>query len=94
MLSPCLSDRFVRIDFPHHTISFLEVLHEGVTEETLRSRWAQHLTLMGFAEADRLVSELENFFVVNARASDRPLLNAAKKQGKSAYLALRRNAEL
>lgn len=74
-------------------MSFLEVLFEGVTEQSLRGLWAEHLNAMGFEDAERMVLELEQFYVKTAPASSRPMLNAAIKAGRNPYLELRNNAE-
>jgi hypothetical protein len=81
MRSPVLSDRFLQIDFARHSMSFLEVLHKGVSEDNLRSLWTEHLKTLGVEEPERMAANLEEFLVAKAPASSHPLLNEAKRLG-------------
>jgi hypothetical protein len=90
MLSPLLSNRFIRIDFRARSLSFLEVKHEGVTESNLRQRWADHLTAQGLGDdVERVVRQLEDHCVVNAPQGLSEAVQVARSEGRNPYLQVR-----
>jgi hypothetical protein len=90
MLSPLLSDRFVRIDFRARSLSFLEVKHEGVTESNLHARWAERLIAQGLGDdVERIVRQLEDHCVANAPQGLAEAVQVARSEGRNAYLQVR-----
>ena len=93
MKSPRLSDRYVVIDFPQHSLQFLEV-HHTTNPEVLEDQWSEHLAGLGFgAESRRLARKLEDYYVRMAPASLAPELATARERRQNLFLALQRAAE-
>ena len=65
MRSPKLCDRSVTLDFKNHSMTFEEMLHQGITEENYRDKWAEHLVRQGIKPeaAAAHVKQLEEYYL-------------------------------
>ncbi len=87
--SPFTTDRFARIDFQRHAVSFLEVPHKGVTEANYRAKWAAVLKQQGHDEdVETVMNRMEEMAVKNSNVSLEQTIMDAKKRDPNANLFL------
>ena len=72
-------------------MTFEEMLHQGITEDNYREKWAEHLVRQGIKSevAAAHVKQLEEYYLRMVPESDQPFVDAARQRGASPYLAAR-----